>query len=278
MATGDDQNELLSIGAFAARARLSVKALRLYDAQGLLPPAHVDDDSGYRYYRTEQLATARLIGMLRQMDMPLRQIARIVAKSGTDSLGVLQAYRDELRQANLRRSTLASIVDRHLRGEEEIMHKVETREVPEQKLLSLERRTLADELPAVIGRSGQALFDHIGGSGGVEPTGTMLVIFHGIVTLDADGPVEIAVPVTGDPQPFGEARVRIEPAHQEAFTRVTKQQMEFPAILGAYDSVEAWLKQNGKKVAGPPREVYFGDWDALGPDDEACDISWPYSD
>jgi len=30
--------------------RLSVKALRLYDENGLLPPAHVDPSSGYRYY------------------------------------------------------------------------------------------------------------------------------------------------------------------------------------------------------------------------------------
>jgi hypothetical protein len=39
----------MSIGEFARRSRLSPKALRLYNELGLLTPARVDDDSGYRY-------------------------------------------------------------------------------------------------------------------------------------------------------------------------------------------------------------------------------------
>lgn len=269
------RDELLPIGRFASESRLSLKALRLYDAQGLLPPAHVDPDSGYRYYRPAQLETARLIGMLRQLDMPLRQIARIINAGGTDSAGMLQAYREELQWADFRRTTMAAIVDRHLRGDQ-IMHRVETRNVPERKLLSFERRTLADELPNVIRESGDKLFKHVASTEGVQAAGPMLVIFHGVVTMEADGPVEVAVPVEGDPQPFGEARVRLEAAHQEAYARITKRQVEFPEILTVYDSVESWLKRSGKRPAGPPREVYFADWSALGPDDYVCDIAWPY--
>lgn len=42
--------EEVSIGEFARRSRLSVKALRLYDELGVLAPARVDTVSGYRYY------------------------------------------------------------------------------------------------------------------------------------------------------------------------------------------------------------------------------------
>ena len=42
---------LLSIGVFARRSRLSMKALRLYDRLGLLKPADVDPENGYRRYR-----------------------------------------------------------------------------------------------------------------------------------------------------------------------------------------------------------------------------------
>lgn len=55
---------LLTIGEFAEAARLSPKALRLYAEQGLLAPTRIGD-SGYRYYRVEQLAEARLISLLR---------------------------------------------------------------------------------------------------------------------------------------------------------------------------------------------------------------------
>ncbi|WP_425506610.1 MerR family transcriptional regulator [Streptomyces rectiverticillatus] len=47
----EDDDPLLSIGVFARRARLSPKALRVYDRQGLLPPDRVDAVTGYRYYR-----------------------------------------------------------------------------------------------------------------------------------------------------------------------------------------------------------------------------------
>ena len=43
-------NSLLSIGAFSRLAQISVKALRFYDSSGLLSPATVDEQTGYRYY------------------------------------------------------------------------------------------------------------------------------------------------------------------------------------------------------------------------------------
>src|SRR5438128_997048 len=57
----DGGDPLLSIGVFARRSRLSMKALRHYDRLGLLTPAEVDQSSGYRRYRESQLATARLV-------------------------------------------------------------------------------------------------------------------------------------------------------------------------------------------------------------------------
>ena len=49
-----ETGELLSIGRFARLSGLTVKALRHYDAEGLLRPAHVDEWTGYRYYTAEQ--------------------------------------------------------------------------------------------------------------------------------------------------------------------------------------------------------------------------------
>ncbi|MFI7430283.1 MerR family transcriptional regulator [Micromonospora sp. NPDC049836] len=68
---------LLTIGAFARAARLTAKALRLYDELGLLPPAAVDPHSGYRYYAPAQLDRARLIAALRRAGMPLAEIRTV---------------------------------------------------------------------------------------------------------------------------------------------------------------------------------------------------------
>jgi protein phosphatase len=68
---------VLTIGAFARAARLSPKALRLYDELGLLRPARVDEASGYRFYSPDQLERARLVAWLRRIGMPLAKIAEV---------------------------------------------------------------------------------------------------------------------------------------------------------------------------------------------------------
>jgi len=69
----------MGIGEFAELSWLSPRALRLYDELGLLPPARVDPDSGYRWYAPAQLEQARLVASLRQLDIPLAQIKLILA-------------------------------------------------------------------------------------------------------------------------------------------------------------------------------------------------------
>jgi len=70
--------DLLSIGDFSRMTFLTVKALRHYDDVGLLPPARKDPSSGYRYYRPEQVAQARLIRRLRDLDLPVDDVRTVL--------------------------------------------------------------------------------------------------------------------------------------------------------------------------------------------------------
>lgn len=75
---GAPDNRRLTIGAYASATQLTAKALRLYDEQGLLRPSTTDAATGYRYYRMEQVATGRLIRALREMNLPLIDIAQVL--------------------------------------------------------------------------------------------------------------------------------------------------------------------------------------------------------
>jgi DNA-binding transcriptional MerR regulator len=70
--------ELLSIGDFSRMTFLTVKALRHYQQVGLLEPARTDPSSGYRYYRLEQVADARLIRRLRDLDLPVDDVRTVL--------------------------------------------------------------------------------------------------------------------------------------------------------------------------------------------------------
>lgn len=78
---------LLTVGIVARRSGLTAKALRHYDRIGLLRPARVDDATGYRWYRSDQVAEARLVGLLRSLDLPLDQVRTAVLawKNGDDA-------------------------------------------------------------------------------------------------------------------------------------------------------------------------------------------------
>ncbi len=69
-----DAGGFLRIGPFAKQANLSPHQLRHYHELGLLTPALVDPESGYRYYADAQAATAEVIAILRSVDMPLGDI------------------------------------------------------------------------------------------------------------------------------------------------------------------------------------------------------------
>ena len=77
----------MQIGRFMRLTQLSRKALRLYEQQHILVPAAIDAQSGYRFYADEQIEVARLIRLLRGMEMPLA-LVRPGARSSLTAIGV----------------------------------------------------------------------------------------------------------------------------------------------------------------------------------------------
>lgn len=72
------ESELLSIGELARVSGLSASALRFYDRSGVLRPAYVDPDTGYRWYTSGQVRDARVVATLRRVAMPVAEIGRVL--------------------------------------------------------------------------------------------------------------------------------------------------------------------------------------------------------
>jgi DNA-binding transcriptional MerR regulator len=70
---------LLTVGVVARRSGLTAKALRHYDRLGLLRPSAVARTTGYRLYTSDQVGQARLVQLLRSLDLPLDQVRTVVA-------------------------------------------------------------------------------------------------------------------------------------------------------------------------------------------------------
>jgi DNA-binding transcriptional MerR regulator len=269
-------NELMSSGEFARRSRLIVKALRIYDKIGLLRPLDVGPNNGYRRYGVDQLRTARLIAMLRGIDMSLSEIGSLLTDLRTApdcAADRLNRHLVELEARHTGRRSLVRHVQAILREEEHAMFPVQTRHVPARRLMSIQRRLHASETDAFVREAKNAFAEHLGGA---AATGPFSLIFHGVVDQDSDGPLEATLVCPDDVEPTELIGIRTEAAHDEAFTTITKAQWEYPAILAAYDAVacspEA-MARHGSRLSC--REVYLAEPDAIGDDERICDIAFP---
>lgn len=92
---------MMSIGRFAHASGLSVTALRFYDSTGLLEPAQVDPDTGYRRYSASQLRRAATIRLLREMGMSTTQVREVVDAPDRGA-ELVDAYRQEVAAARER--------------------------------------------------------------------------------------------------------------------------------------------------------------------------------
>jgi len=216
--------EEVSIGEFARRSRLSVKALRLYDDMGVLVPARVDRASGYRYYDKAQLAQARLVAMLRQLDLPLAAIKELLACDPVDAAERLASHWREAEAAHDARRELAGYLVNRLSATRSVMYEVATREMPARSLLCLKRNVdeagawaLGKEFIAILRERPLPKLD------GRE--GAMFTIYWGEVSADSDGPMEMCRPIAQADamalaSQYPELSVRTEQAHREAFVEI----------------------------------------------------------
>src|SRR5215467_10817706 len=107
-------DELMGIGAFSFRSGLTIPALRHYDEVGLLPPAIIDPQTGYRRYRPDQVRTARLICGLRAVDLPVEEIRQILDLGDPVIEGVLEEHRRRLANRQRTLSRMTATLDEYL--------------------------------------------------------------------------------------------------------------------------------------------------------------------
>ncbi len=265
----------LTIGEFGRRSGLSVKALRLYDLSGLLPPAEVDPASGYRRYAAEQLDRARRISLLRQLDMPLAVVAEVLAGSDEEAVARLDRWwAAQVETMQVRRGTIGWLRAQLVRGDEpRPPHPVRRRSVPDIKVATLRRETDQQGLVDAIRECEWEIRAQLSGAG-AHTTAEHWVIYHGFVTPDSEAPIEVCVPFTGPMEPAGRIAIRLEAAHEEAYAVVSRDDCYYPRIMHAYDAVEAHVADTGAP-AGPPREVYIACWDAIAGTDPFVYVAQP---
>jgi len=258
----------MSIGEFASRSRLSAKALRLYDELGLLPPARVDENSGYRFYEPSQLKQARLIAALRQLQVPLAEIKAILLLEPIQAAERVRQFWAATEAGHTARRALAAYLIDELSGKRSVMYEVSTREMPDRSLLCLKRNVAGVDQAWAFGKEFIALLRHYQLPEIPGRAGAFFCIYWGEVSEDSDGPMEWCRPVPADEAETlaagcPELTLRAEPAHREAFVTIGDGQIDGAHWQLVEQSLHAWSDQQadilptdlGLRITYLPSEV-----------------------
>ena len=98
------RNNLLSIGEVARMKGVGIKALRYYERIGVLLPAHVDSQTGYRYYALSQMPELDVVVTCVELGLPLKELHRYRTAEGRLDLEALLERGRTLALENLRRA------------------------------------------------------------------------------------------------------------------------------------------------------------------------------
>jgi len=141
MAPMTDDTPLMRIGELARRTGLSVRTIRFYADAGVVPEA-ARSEAGYRLFDAAALARLELVRTLRELDVDLESIRRLLAREASldDVLATHAAALDaQMRVLRLRRGVLRAVMSRPTEAEEvELMHRLATLSADERRRIVAE--------------------------------------------------------------------------------------------------------------------------------------------
>ncbi len=110
-----------TVQQLADLAGVSVRTLRHYDDISLLSPAR--ETNGYRVYGEAELLRLQQILFFRELELPLEEIATMLAKPGFHMTAALKEHRVQIEKKRLRLAGLIGTIDKtlaKLSGKQEI--------------------------------------------------------------------------------------------------------------------------------------------------------------
>lgn len=261
---------LLSIGEFATVTHLSVKTLRHYHDTGLLEPERIDPHSGYRYYSTEQVPTAQVIRRFRDLDMPVRDILRLLGAEPADRATLITDHLGRL--------------ERRLAATTEAVGALQRLLTPTPPRLEVEhRREPARRVTAVVGEvEGDDVLDWYSAAMteidaavaiiGAQVTGPPGGTYDNALFTHGAGRMTVFVPTDRDVRSGRVAPVDL-PARELALTVHRGPHDDIDVTYGA---LGAHLAEHALLVDGPVHETYLvGPRDTADPDAWRTEIGWP---
>lgn len=261
---------LFRIGEFSRLCQLPVSALRYYDDIRLLPAAHIDSFTGYRYYALEQLPRLLRILALRDLEMPIDAIRQMLDDDLTPEQirGMLRLRRAELAEHVQETQERLARVEARLRQLEEDKdmpnYEVIVKPVKAQHVLALREVVPTTEHIGKVWGETWAAFQRAG----AHESAPCFAVYYDEGWTGQNIDIEVAYPVAGNSPAEvalgGGRKLTLHEAPAVAHAASTIHRGDYSGLSGCYDALIRWINANGYHITGPSREIYLRGGD--GPD------------
>jgi DNA-binding transcriptional MerR regulator len=270
-----DMPSYLSIGDFSRATHLTVKTLRHYHQLGLLEPADIDEQTGYRRYTAEQVPAAQVIRRFRDLGMPLDEIRGVLAAPDLRTRNHrLAAHLSHLERELGRTQTAVASLRELLAAPEpgEASAGVTLRSVPATEAAAITEVVGAEDsvawLQGALGEIHATLAAH-----GVAATGPSGGVYADEVFTEHRGKVTIFVPCSTPVHPTGRITPTTIPAAELA---VIEHRGPPSEVDRAYGTLGSYVARHAIGVKGPIREYYVvGQRDTPDAGRWRTEIGWP---
>ncbi len=263
---------VLTVGDFSRATHLSVKTLRHYHQVGLLEPAAVNPETGYRYYSAGQIPVAQVIRRLRDLEMPVADVKAVLSAPDASARNVLIAAHLDRLEAGLAQTRIAVESLRDLLSPPGGQAVIEHRSVPATTAAAIEAAVdRADLLAWWQGALGE--LQATARAQGLHATGPSGGVFASELFQEDRGQATVFTPVEGGVRPIGRVASLVIPAAELAI--ISHQGSLADADL-SYAKLGSYATTHEISIDGPLREYYLRG--AADTPDEAewrTEIGWP---
>ena len=261
----------LTIGEFARASGLTVKALRNYHERGLLVPDQTDDGSGYRLYHPGQLVDAATIRLLRDLDVPLADIAQVLDARDPEVTARVLRQRQESLAAQIADAERVLQQLRQVSLAPEAGTPVRVVELPHRHALAVRAEIELEQCPEFFGEAFPRLAAAAGRFGAevAGPSGAT----YPVQATDGPQTVTAFLPVRSPVQP-GDGVVLVD--LPRATAGLLTHRGGYDTIDNPYLQLGAWVGYHARSSGLPVEEHYVVSYgDVEEPADFRTDIHWP---
>lgn len=241
---------MLTIGKMSLACHVSIKTLHHYDRIGLLKPALIDPETGYRYYSVSQIGTMVLICRYKRFGFSLKEIAELLKADPITRKQKLerqkQILRSRISEYELALRDLEVVQERNEeRKDTEIMqdYQIKAVEVLKQPVFGKRQTMSVGDFGEYFGQ----LFEEMA-ERNIRPAGCNGARYYDSDFDAENSDNEIFVPVGTAEEANGMigGSLMAHTVHKGGYSDLNE----------GYSALVRWIEENGYEMASAPYELY----------------------